>query len=118
MSIHNYQIAVGGYSNEILDGYSNRAYIMRCEVGALGSNNCGNLVWVRISNMKVPREGKCRIKYMAINQIDVNMFKNLQPAILLLALILTKPITARPANAAVSVIVVGENERGVVTCLF
>merc|ERR1712027_22755 len=42
-------IAVGGYSN--------RAYIMRCEVGALGSENCGNLVWVRMANMKVPREG-------------------------------------------------------------
>ena len=69
VSIHNYQIAVGGYSNEVLGGYSNRAYIMRCEVGALGSENCGNLVWVRMANMKVPREGKCcRIKYMASNQ--------------------------------------------------
>ena len=65
MSIRNRQFAVGGYSNEVLGGYSNRAYIMRCEVGALGSENCGNLVWVRMANMKVPREGKCIIKYMA-----------------------------------------------------
>ena len=58
MSIRNRQFAVGGYSNEVTGGYSNRAYIMRCEVGALGSNNCGNLVWVRVANMNVPREGK------------------------------------------------------------
>ena len=49
--------AMGGYSNELAGGYSNRAYIMRCDVGALGSSGCGSLVWIRVSNMNVAREG-------------------------------------------------------------
>ena len=49
--------AMGGYSNELTGGYSNRAYIMRCDVGALGSSGCGSLVWIRVSNMNVAREG-------------------------------------------------------------
>ena len=53
-----YQFAVGGYSSDVSGGYSNRAYLMRCDVGALGSSGCGSLVWIRIANLNYAREGE------------------------------------------------------------
>ena len=52
---------MGGYSSDVSGGYSNRAYLMRCDVGALGSSGCGSLVWIRIANLNYAREGECKI---------------------------------------------------------
>ena len=56
------QFVAGGYSNELKaktgNGYSCRAYVMRCDVGQQGAAGCGNLVWVQVNSMKVCREGK------------------------------------------------------------
>ena len=58
LSIQNYQFAVGGHSNEVDGGYSNRAYVMRCDVASLAGGECGKLVWIRLADMNVAREGK------------------------------------------------------------
>ena len=31
---------------------------MRCDVGSLGSSDCGSLVWIEVANMNVAREGE------------------------------------------------------------